>query len=367
MLKMLTGLAARVLRLGGTGEPEKGLPDAGLRGGAGKALAAIADSEMLDWLDRQSTWSGLVAFRWSTTGRGWRLMEVPTDYPGTLQEGVVTPPSRKVRKAISDAMLMSSPTDTQALDWLDEQTDSYTGLVIWRLSTRGLGWRLHETSREGAKATVRETISDAMRREAAVNARRGSAIKWLGRPDRGKGDPRVATPSRMYCITQDETDVFRCELMAQDGFEMWKEASLDAAVESVIKAADTVNHASIGRDNITVRLLDFANTPREKHTRAGRGHVADSVNAALCRKCGDLVISKHRHDFVTCDCGSIAVDGGCDYNRRVGNLDDIRDIPTKALFDRLSELPRGDRGSEWTTKRTTKMLFGRLLGDRGSE
>ena len=39
-------------------------------------------------------------------------------------------------------------------------------------------------------------------------------------------------------------------------------------------------------------------------------------NAAKCLKCGDIIESKHRHDYVTCSCGNISVDGGTDYLRR---------------------------------------------------
>jgi hypothetical protein len=49
-------------------------------------------------------------------------------------------------------------------------------------------------------------------------------------------------------------------------------------------------------------------------------------NAAQCKKCGDLIVSKHRHDFVKCKCGAIAVDGGLAYIRRVGNHEDIIDM-----------------------------------------
>lgn len=42
-------------------------------------------------------------------------------------------------------------------------------------------------------------------------------------------------------------------------------------------------------------------------------------NRAKCRLCGDIVESKHRHDFVTCGCGEISVDGGNDYHRAVFN------------------------------------------------
>ena len=38
-------------------------------------------------------------------------------------------------------------------------------------------------------------------------------------------------------------------------------------------------------------------------------------NRARCRKCGDVVESLHRHDFVACSCGAIFVDGGQDYHR----------------------------------------------------
>lgn len=39
-------------------------------------------------------------------------------------------------------------------------------------------------------------------------------------------------------------------------------------------------------------------------------------NSAKCKLCGDEIESTHTHDFVTCLCGSIAVDGGKDYLRR---------------------------------------------------
>lgn len=48
-------------------------------------------------------------------------------------------------------------------------------------------------------------------------------------------------------------------------------------------------------------------------------------NAAKCAKCGDEVWSAHRHDYRECKCGAIAVDGGLDYLRRVGELGDFLD------------------------------------------
>lgn len=38
-------------------------------------------------------------------------------------------------------------------------------------------------------------------------------------------------------------------------------------------------------------------------------------NAGKCAKCGDVIESKHRHDFRSCSCGAIFIDGGLDYQR----------------------------------------------------
>ncbi len=46
-------------------------------------------------------------------------------------------------------------------------------------------------------------------------------------------------------------------------------------------------------------------------------------NSATCRKCKDFIFSRHVHDFVTCKCGAISVDGGQDYLRRVGDPADF--------------------------------------------
>jgi hypothetical protein len=49
-------------------------------------------------------------------------------------------------------------------------------------------------------------------------------------------------------------------------------------------------------------------------------------NRIKCLRCGDIIESKHRHDFVWCKCGSVAVDGGLDYWRRVGDPINIEEL-----------------------------------------
>lgn len=40
-------------------------------------------------------------------------------------------------------------------------------------------------------------------------------------------------------------------------------------------------------------------------------------NSAKCLLCGKEIESKSVHDYVTCDCGNISVDGGKEYLRRM--------------------------------------------------
>ena len=62
-------------------------------------------------------------------------------------------------------------------------------------------------------------------------------------------------------------------------------------------------------------------------------------NRAQCRLCNDIIESTHRHDFVTCGCGEISVDGGLAYLRRAA-----KDFNN--LID-LSESQEETYESEW--------------------
>lgn len=39
-------------------------------------------------------------------------------------------------------------------------------------------------------------------------------------------------------------------------------------------------------------------------------------NRIRCNHCGDVIESEYRHDFKSCRCGLVSVDGGHDYLRR---------------------------------------------------
>lgn len=71
-----------------------------------------------------------------------------------------------------------------------------------------------------------------------------------------------------------------------------------------------------------------------------------------CGKCKTIVVSRHRHDFVSCGCPvGTFVDGGDDYLRCGGNYAEVRNKETgewesvfKAGRDRQQ---KEDRGPMW--------------------
>ena len=64
------------------------------------------------------------------------------------------------------------------------------------------------------------------------------------------------------------------------------------------------------------------------------------VNQIKCLECGDTPYSAHRHDFKYCKCGAVAVDGGMDYLRRVGELSSIYDMSV-VIDQKLYEALKG--------------------------
>ena len=43
-------------------------------------------------------------------------------------------------------------------------------------------------------------------------------------------------------------------------------------------------------------------------------------NKIKCKKCGDIIESKSTNDYKRCSCGTVAIDGGKDYLKRIGKL-----------------------------------------------
>lgn len=49
-------------------------------------------------------------------------------------------------------------------------------------------------------------------------------------------------------------------------------------------------------------------------------------NKIKCKKCVDIIDSKSTNDYKKCSCGTVAVDDGKDYLKRIGNEEDYEDI-----------------------------------------
>ena len=82
------------------------------------------------------------------------------------------------------------------------------------------------------------------------------------------------------------------------------------------------------------------------------------MNRVRCKLCGDLLHSTHRHDYVTCSCGAVSVDGGDDYCKLSGDIanmigvaDDGTETPlagSGTLLDELREESDDDNCQETT-------------------
>lgn len=51
-------------------------------------------------------------------------------------------------------------------------------------------------------------------------------------------------------------------------------------------------------------------------------------NKIKCKKCGNIIESKSTNDYKSCSCGAVAVDGGIDYLKRIGNEEDYEKLST---------------------------------------
>ena len=57
--------------------------------------------------------------------------------------------------------------------------------------------------------------------------------------------------------------------------------------------------------------------------------VSKPRNAARCLRCKDVIESTHRHDYKSCSCGNVCVDGGSEYSRRCFRSDEWENVGLK--------------------------------------
>lgn len=90
-------------------------------------------------------------------------------------------------------------------------------------------------------------------------------------------------------------------------------------------------------------------------------------NQVECLKCGDRPFSAHRHDFKRCKCGAIAVDGGREYLRRVGDLNGYKDLSFEMPDEDVSKCEEAVKWAEETGRNNLGTAFAvlRALRDCG--
>ena len=49
-------------------------------------------------------------------------------------------------------------------------------------------------------------------------------------------------------------------------------------------------------------------------------------NKIKCKKCGNIIESRSTNDYKRCSCGAVAVDGGTEYLKRIGNENDYLEL-----------------------------------------
>jgi hypothetical protein len=91
-------------------------------------------------------------------------------------------------------------------------------------------------------------------------------------------------------------------------------------------------------------------------------------NSAKCLKCGDEVESKHVHDYRSCKCGAMAVDGGLQYLKRTAEkFDEVEDTSEEVecsdyVWNILVRLPERDWKDAY--EKVTKRLKERSEEDK---
>lgn len=98
----------------------------------------------------------------------------------------------------------------------------------------------------------------------------------------------------------------------------------DIGNDELTKIINGFNNLTVALEDVLFKLdnpveLKEEDAPQEKKYKLIR-------NRLRCKKCGDIIESKYVHDFNWCSCESVFIDGGLDYARCGGDLENIEDM-----------------------------------------
>lgn len=69
------------------------------------------------------------------------------------------------------------------------------------------------------------------------------------------------------------------------------------------------------------------------------------LNAIQCQSCKEIIVSRHRHDFKSCKCGNVSVDGGLEYKRR--SFKEDGDYVERCAYTYTPNTSPGDAGGKF--------------------
>ena len=58
-------------------------------------------------------------------------------------------------------------------------------------------------------------------------------------------------------------------------------------------------------------------------------------NSAMCGDCWQEIVSRHKHDYITCSCGQLSIDGGSSYLKRNSNHYVDTSLSSEDDFDKI--------------------------------
>ena len=84
-----------------------------------------------------------------------------------------------------------------------------------------------------------------------------------------------------------------------------------------------------------IKELLSTQDPLHLGQKGKRIYMQDKIlkNMIKCKFCQEIIESKHVHDFVTCKCGQVSVDGGTDYLKRCFKRDPELDFEELSIIE----------------------------------
>jgi len=145
-----------------------------------------------------------------------------------------------------------------------------------------------------------------------------------------KLEPRLDQYIGFRAVLHDHTPLFDITASREEMADLYR--GIGNLLGTLNAQSGTFDSTSTRTGSVKKHQLDLFEQKRtDVHVKTDPITVPDTgytikTNAIQCNHCKDVIISRHCHDFVTCSCGRVSVDGGLDYLRRAGDHGDWTEL-----------------------------------------